>query len=773
MSDFKTLQGNAGPLDPKKRTRYADGLVLGGDELRQDQVHHLGKHRLHQRGLHGYGAVCGLDVWMRGTAEVVVEPGLAVSPRGQTISVPAAQCASLDEWLAAHHDDASSPPASPPDELELFVVLCYRECPVDPKPVPSGPCSTVDDEGVPSRIAESFALEIRTAPPEQPLEDAVRELGELLRRVEIVEGPGGIDRETFEATVRALASGSPPPASPPDPLRIHPDDVAAFLRAALRIWSREVRPVAAGDGCGLEPPAEECVLLARLLVPIAGDLTVADQVTVDEVAPPLLLSTRVLQEWLLHLGAAAARPGVHSELEGLDADDHLQYLLVDGTRALGGDWSAGDHRITDLAQAVAEGDALPHGQPAGADLSGQYPDPIVRGLQGHPVAPDLPEEHHVLRWNVEEDRWEPGLLGHAELENLGADDHPHYLLADGTRPLSGDWGAGDGSTFRIREVAPAAVAGDVLVHGQAAGGDLAGTYPDPQVAALAGTPLADDLSADDGQALVWNGSAWAPGDVSAELTGEAGRDLDGNYPDPTVVGLQTRGVSDQAPQDDEVLTWNGNVWIPRPPPVVEKDLTRIVALSWRHGQRFRPPGENVEAQIAIARAIFASVDEGNGFPDFPLHFVVGFGKEELGDGGQVTIRRGSLDACTFQVLLERVNVNQILGTRLLLDQFLPVQIVESDPDGRISRAVRVQGPQADGVAVFIPTISFEDLFRPDNKVWIVIKGDFVLDETEQRAIDAQHLRSELPSGERPRGSHFGTQGGTFESWFSFDAPFPF
>jgi len=36
----------------------------------------------------------------------------------------------------------------------------------------------------------------------------------------------------------------------------------------------------------------------------------------------------------------------HSQLLGLDADDHTQYLLVDGTRALGGDWNLGDYDLT-------------------------------------------------------------------------------------------------------------------------------------------------------------------------------------------------------------------------------------------------------------------------------------------------------------------------------------------------------------------------------------------------------------------------------------------
>lgn len=38
----------------------------------------------------------------------------------------------------------------------------------------------------------------------------------------------------------------------------------------------------------------------------------------------------------------------HSSLTGLGSDDHTQYLLADGTRALAGDWSAGDSRVTNV-----------------------------------------------------------------------------------------------------------------------------------------------------------------------------------------------------------------------------------------------------------------------------------------------------------------------------------------------------------------------------------------------------------------------------------------
>ncbi len=331
MYDFKTQRLDESILDSRKRVRYSTGLVMGVDEFNQDQLYLMERDRLHQRSLHGYGIVSGLGVGVRQEPgeepEVVVAPGLAVNPRGQSICVPQTQCADLNAWLSEHAGElaAGSPPFSPPvgspDEVEIYVVLCARDCETDPVPILGDPCRTLEDATAPSRIADDFELALRTAPPDQLEEEMIRRLADFLRGLEITDAAGvfATPEEVAEALRDVFGFGSPPalgsppelgPVGSPTPeLQIHPDQAAAALNAAFQVWITEIRPLASG-GVACRAPAVGCVLLARLELVVGGeDPEVVGDVTVDMSQSPFLLSSRVLQELSLGGVAGAAALG--------------------------------------------------------------------------------------------------------------------------------------------------------------------------------------------------------------------------------------------------------------------------------------------------------------------------------------------------------------------------------------------------------------------------------------------------------------------------------
>ena len=463
MNDFKSINCQQSVLDPQKRVQYTRGLVLGVDEFRQEQTHFLERDRLHNRSLHGYGTVYGLSVRVDigDEPEVVVEPGMAIDPSGQHICVPSPQCAKLNDWLKKNADGVQQQIGSPPNQLSLYVVLCYRECGTDQVPIPGGPCRLQDDTMAASRVAEDFELKLEFEPPPQIENETARQFGQLLARIVITDEPGDIlTKERMISLVKALVpqpdtdvasfpeasppdAGSPPDfGSPPETgrLHLHPDQADEVLDAALKVWVTEVRPKLWGAGpCGAAPRDERCVLLAELRFDVDENIRVGQNgslpngIDVNNDNRPTLLSTRMLQEWLTFRQFGSLD---HGSLAGLGDDDHPQYLKKD--------------------------------DPASGDLDRTYRSPAVRGLQRRPVSEKDPDNGNVLTWNAAEEQWQP------------------------QKPPSG----GDGG----------------------------------------GPP-----------------------------TGPAGGDLTGMYPDPFVRRLQKRPVSQQAPNADDVLTWNEETkqWEPR------------------------------------------------------------------------------------------------------------------------------------------------------------------------------------------------------------------
>jgi hypothetical protein len=76
-----------------KRPRFFAGRFIDAETLQSEQDYRREKHRRHNRNLHGFGIVSGLEVRVDATTDsdggrIVVEPGYAIDRCGEEIAVP-------------------------------------------------------------------------------------------------------------------------------------------------------------------------------------------------------------------------------------------------------------------------------------------------------------------------------------------------------------------------------------------------------------------------------------------------------------------------------------------------------------------------------------------------------------------------------------------------------------------------------------------------------------------------------------------------------------
>jgi hypothetical protein len=166
MHDHDTAAGQGSGLETPIRNHYFYGQLLGVHNFELETYYTIGKDRLRNRLVLGYGVVCGLAVDVSNDGrKVAVGPGVAIDKAGREIVV-----ARRTRWIPIPPEVIEEARERAEDDRRdacVSVLICYHECRGDPAVVHAGECG-MPDPCAPSTIREQYRIEFRSRCAKRP-----------------------------------------------------------------------------------------------------------------------------------------------------------------------------------------------------------------------------------------------------------------------------------------------------------------------------------------------------------------------------------------------------------------------------------------------------------------------------------------------------------------------------------------------------------------------------------------------------------------------------
>ncbi|MEY4953392.1 MAG: hypothetical protein RL299_1816 [Pseudomonadota bacterium] len=277
--------GSAVAASPSQHVNFTTGMVLGVEDYRAEFAYHSARDQWIMREAGGNGTLAGLDVSWEPTnpngPSIRVTAGSAAAPSGQLICVARDQCAAINAWLATPEVAtkvtaiASQNTIKTEALLSLWLTLRYVDCSALPVPIPGQPCRSEEDLMANSRVMDDYLLSLSFSSPLHSEWRAFQVL-KMFEDAWVPDNSQPTDAAALDVLegklkkqLSALFGGeSSLDAAALAPLAHHPT-VRPWLRRKLRkLWITRARQLVMAQRCADSPRGEDCVLLARILVPV-------------------------------------------------------------------------------------------------------------------------------------------------------------------------------------------------------------------------------------------------------------------------------------------------------------------------------------------------------------------------------------------------------------------------------------------------------------------------------------------------------------------------